>query len=202
LAIAGRGEGGNEMDDLTAKVPSDFRMSRDEYRRWAEQQESGRFERVDGVVVRMPAERLIHVERKLRVAIALRQAVAATGLPNHVYGDGVTVEVDDSDFEPDAVVRAGSDKLPDDAISVPDPLIVVEVLSPSTRATDLTLKLAAYFRVPSIQHYLIFWPNNARVVHHRRKADRDIIETKIVTSGEFRLDPPGISIRIDDIYAD
>jgi Uma2 family endonuclease len=184
------------MDDLTAKASSDLRMSRDEYRRWVEQQKSGRFERVEGVVVRMPAD------RKMRVWLALRQAVAAAGLPNHVYGDGVTVEVDDSDFEPDAVVRAGGGKLPDDAIAVPDPLIVVEVLSPSTQATDLTLKLAAYFRVPSIQHYLIFWPNHARVVHHRREGARDVIETQIRTSGEIRLDPPGISIRLENIYTD
>ena len=33
--------------------------------------------------------------------------------------------------------------------------IVVEVLSPSTSATDRTTKLEKYFRLPSAQHYLI-----------------------------------------------
>ena len=107
-------------------------MSRTDYRRWAGAQLSGRFERIDGLVVAMAPERLSNVGRKSLVWLALRRAVAAAGVPCHVYGDGATVEVDDNDFEPDAVLRCG-DKLPGDGVSVPDPIVVVEVLSPSPR---------------------------------------------------------------------
>jgi len=34
-------------------------------------------------------------------------------------------------------------------------VVVVEVLSPATQSVDFADKLADYFRVPSIQHYLI-----------------------------------------------
>ena len=44
-------------------------------------------------------------------------------------------------YEPDAVVHCGA-KLPDDTIAVPDPIIVVEVLSPSTSASEKPTMLA------------------------------------------------------------
>jgi Uma2 family endonuclease len=97
---------------------------------------------VDGEVIAMAPERAVHAERKLEIAVALRQAIRAAGLPCQVYPDGMTIEVDESDFEPDAVVRCG-DRPDDNRVDVPDPLIIAEVLSPSIRHVDLTRKLAA-----------------------------------------------------------
>jgi Uma2 family endonuclease len=104
---------------------------------------------VNGVVVAMAPERAGHNRRKAAAWQVLRQAIQAAGLPCDVYTDGMTVEVEDSDYEPDAVFHFG-DRLPDDAVTVPDPLIIVEVLSPSTSATDRAWKLQEYFRLPSL----------------------------------------------------
>lgn len=186
------------MTKTAARLGPDLRMSRAEYQRWAEAQPSGRFERIDGLVVAMAPERRSHADRKAMVWLALRQAVTAAGLPCHVYPDGVTVEVDDNDFEPDAILRCG-DALSGDGIDVPDPLVVAEVLSPSTRNDDLTRKLVAYFRVPSVRHYLI-WAARPQVIHHRRRDDGEGIETGVVTAGEIRLDPPGIGIALEEVY--
>jgi Uma2 family endonuclease len=120
-------------------------------------------------------------------------------MPCQAHGDGMTVEVGDSDYEPDAIVHCGS-KLPGDAIAVPDPLIIVEVLSPSTSATDRAWKLAEYFKLPSLHHYLIVWPDKPQIVHHRRTDAGGGIDTKIITSGAIRLDPPGLTITVEDIY--
>lgn len=189
------------MANIAADPGVDLRMSREEYRRWAEQQPTGHFERIDGVVVAMAPERASHADRKALVWLALRQAVTAIGLPCHVYPDGMTVEVGDNDFEPDVVLHCG-ERLPGDAIVVPDPLIVVEVLSPTTRGDDLTRKLVAYFRVPSVRHYLVFWADRPQVLHHRRQDDGERIETRVLTSGEILLDPPGITITVEGIYAE
>jgi Uma2 family endonuclease len=85
------------MSASSAFEPSAFepvvRMSRDEYRAWAEQQLTGRFERVNGVVVAMAPERAGHNPRKALVWQALRQAVQAARQPCEVYTDGMTVEV-------------------------------------------------------------------------------------------------------------
>jgi len=189
------------MANAAVSPEPERRMSREEYRRWAEQQPAGRFERVEGVVVAMAPERANHSDRKALVWLSLRQAVAAANLPCHVYPDGMTVELDDSDVEPDAILHCG-ERLPGDAIAVPEPLLVVEVLRPSTRGDNLTRKLVAYFRLPSIQHYLVFWADRPRVLYHRRREDGDGIETRVITAGEINLAPPGITIRVEDIYAE
>jgi len=111
----------------------------------------------------------------------------------------MTVEVDDSDFEPDAVLRCG-DAFVEDGVAIPDPLVVVEVLSPGTRGVDLGRKMAAYFRVASVRHYLIFWPDRPQVIHHRRRDADEGIDTRVVTAGEIRLDPPGVVITVEEVY--
>ncbi|MCK8787384.1 Uma2 family endonuclease [Roseomonas sp. NAR14] len=104
---------------------------------------------------------------------------------------------EDTDYEPDAVVNCG-EPMPDDAVAAPNPVIVVEVLSPSTRAVDTGAKLADYFRLPSVMHYLILRADRPQVIHHRRSGPS--LLTEIVTTGAISLDPPGIVIGIDEIY--
>ncbi|MEA2768261.1 MAG: hypothetical protein QOD93_1223 [Acetobacteraceae bacterium] len=178
----------------------DVIMSREEYRRWAEAQPGGRFERIEGSVVAIAPERRSHAKRKGRIFIVLTRAVEAAGLPCEVYPDGMTVEVEDSDFEPDAILRCG-DVLIGDGVSIPDPLVVVEVLSSSRRGVDLSRKMAAYFRVPSVKHYLIFWADRPQVIHHRRRDEEEGIETRVLMAGEIELDPPGVLITVEEIYA-
>ena len=175
-------------------------MSREEYRRWAEEQPRGRYERVDGEVVAMAPERVAHMRVKAAAWLALRQAIAAAGVPCEALPDGATVEVSDhTDYEPDAVVNCGP-RLAPDAISAPNPVVVVEVLSLSTQSVDTGAKLAGYLQVPSIQHYLIVRANRREVTHHRRRDARGI-DTQVVTEGRIVLDPPGIEIGLDELYA-
>jgi Uma2 family endonuclease len=179
----------------------DDRMTREAYRAWASRQPSYRFERIEGVVVAMAPERMGHIRRKRSACEALRAAVAKAGLRCEVFADGATVEVGDSDYAPDAVLRCGEDRLPDDAIAVPDPLVIVEVLSPGTSGVDRGLKLRDYFRVPSVRHYLIVWPETRRIVHHARRPDGDVT-TERLTAGHIILDPPGLTVPFDDFYLD
>lgn len=177
------------------------RLTREEYRAWAAQQPSHRFERIEGVVVAMAPERAAHNLRKGSARDALRAAVQRAGLPCEVFGDGMTIEVGDSDYEPDAVVRCGGARLPADAMAVPDPLVIVEVLSPSTSGVDRGLKLRDYFRLPSVQHYLIVWPETPRIVRHSRMPGGDVA-TEVFTSGQIALDPPGLTPAFADFYTD
>ncbi len=42
-------------------------------------------------------------------------------------------------------------------------------------------------------------PLRPEIIHHRRTGDR--IETTIVTQGSIHLDPPGIILALDAVYA-
>ncbi len=174
-------------------------MTVDEYLAWAEEH-PGRYELLDGTVFAMPPEGAGHAEKKAAVHAALLAGIRARHLACHALPDGMTVRIDDTTaYEPDALVYCGP-KLAPSALEVPNPLIVVEVLSPSTRHIDLSAKLADYFRLPSIAHYLIVDPEKPRIVHHARSAG-DAILTRIVTAGGITLDPPGITFTMDDVYS-
>jgi Uma2 family endonuclease len=176
-------------------------MTRAEFLAWVDQQPSGRFERIDGIVVAMAPERASHNRRKGAARDALRRAAGEAGLTScEAFADGMAVQVENSDFEPDALLRCGP-PLPGDATRVPDPVVLVEVLSPDSGTRDRATKLRAYFRLPSVRHYLIIWPDEPRIVRHSRVPD-DQVATQVFMSGEIGLDPPGITVTMEEFYAD
>ena len=170
------------------------------FRAWAAGQARGRFELVAGEIIGMAPERIAHTRAKMRAWLLLRDAIVAAGLPCEALGDGVSVVVDDmTSYEPDVVVDC-SGAIDPDAIAAPSPVIVVEVTSPSNSQVDLTTKLADYFRVPTVRHYVIVHLAKRVVIHHRRR-DGDEIGTAILGSGPVALDPPGVTIMAEDLLA-
>jgi Uma2 family endonuclease len=174
------------------------KMTVDEYLAWA-QGRPGRFELYAGVVYAMAPERAGHATVKFAVQTALRTAIRRSGVPCHMLPEGMTVRIDaDTVHEPDALVYCGQ-KLPDTAVEVPNPMIVVEVLSPSTRHIDSSAKLAGYFRIRDVQHYLIVDPDKRPVIHHAR-GEADTVTTRNVHGGRIVLDPPGIDIAVEELF--
>jgi Uma2 family endonuclease len=147
----------------------------------------------------MSAERIAHVRAKLAVVVALGAAIGARGLRCEALTDGVSVRIDERTvYEPDALVRCG-ERTSGDAVTISDPVIVVEVASPSTATLDSGAKLVDYFRLPSVRHYLVVNLDARAVVHHR--LDGEGITTRILRSGELSLDPPGLTVAVADFFA-
>ena len=173
-------------------------MTADEFLPWAEGKD-GRWELHDGVPMMMAPERLAHIRAKKQVVFALDDAVRRAGLPCEAFADGVAVKIDArTTFEPDASVVCGPRK-DDDAIVVTDPIIVVEVLSPSTAAIDHGRKLSGYFSLPSVEHYLILDPERRVVIHHKR-GQGEAIETRVLSDGVAKLDPPGFEVAVEALF--
>jgi Uma2 family endonuclease len=91
--------------------------------------------------------------------------------------------------------------LPGYATKVSDPPVLVEMLSPDSGTRDRATKLHAYFKLPSVQHYLIVWPDERRIVRHSRMPN-DQVATQVFMSGEISLDPPGITVTVEEFYVD
>jgi Uma2 family endonuclease len=173
-------------------------MTVEEFLPWAEGKE-GRWELHDGVPVMMSPERSIHAETKAETYVALREAIRLKELPCRVYPDGMAIRIDSrTTFEPDASVTCGP-RVPADAIEIDNPVLVVEVLSPSTAAIDHGRKLSGYFSLGSVQHYLIIDPDRRVVIHHKRGAG-DAIETRVLTEGVARVDPPGFEVAVAALF--
>ena len=73
-----------------------------------------------------------------------------------------------------------------------------QVVSPSSRGIDSGVKLAGYFRLPSVRHYLVLDSAARTITHHRRDAAGEIA-TRILQGGALELDPPGITIAAADL---
>jgi Uma2 family endonuclease len=170
------------------------RMTADEFIAWAmEQPEGKRYELVAGEVVAMAPERAVHGRMKGRMYVRLIEAIRAANLSCEAFPDGIAVRVDANTlYEPDAMVRCGA-PVDDNATEVVDPVIVVEVVSPSSRKRDSGSKLEDYFRIPSVRHYLIVKTENQAIIHHRRD-EAGNITTHIVRDGALQLDPPGLTV--------
>lgn len=176
------------------------RMTSREFVAWAGGRPAGeRYELVAGEVVAMAPERASHNRVKFNIALTLRAAVQAAGLPCQTFTDGMAVAIDDeTTYEPDAMVRRG-EPVPDEATVVTDPVVVVEVVSPSSGGVDSGGKLADYFKLTSVRHYLVVRPRRRTVVHHRR-GDDDRIQTSIVAAGTLELTPPGVSVQVAGFF--
>lgn len=113
--------------------------------------------------------------------------------------DGMTVEVgDDKDYEPDALVNCG-EPVANDSVAVPNPIVIVEVTSPSTEYVDTGSKLEDYFTLPSVQDYLLVSTKKRQIIHHSRLEPGKLL-TRIFRRGPVELAPPGVSIQIAELY--
>jgi Uma2 family endonuclease len=171
------------------------RMTVEEYLEWAVGR-PGRYELVNGRPIKMSPETTGHVSTKMLVAIALMDAIEDAKLDLVALGDGATVRISEhAAFEPDALVYPGPE-LPKNEMVVPNPLIVVEVLSPSSTNRDTTAKLTGYFSVPSVQHYLVVDADERRVVHYKRTSGPELSARSLADHETIDLSPPGLKLAV------
>jgi Uma2 family endonuclease len=121
-----------------------------------------------------------------------------------VFSSNVKLRIDAINrfYYPDLLVSC----VPVDVTSVyvKTPVLVVEVLSPSTAAIDKREKLVAYRQVESLQEYVIVHQSKRRVEIYRKSTDGHwLTAEQIVEKGLLALNSlPGasLSIDLDDIY--
>lgn len=176
------------------------RLTVDEFLAWSAKQEDCRAELVNGEIVAMAAETVRHNRHKSRAVRALGDGVVEAGLSCEAFGDGIAVRIDAHSCRiPDASVQCGP--VDPDSLELSNPVIVVEVVSPSSERGDTGTKVGDYFRVPSIRHYLILDPYSRGAVLHSRETDGGSIATSVFSTGPIRFDPPGFSVQAEDLLA-
>lgn len=85
------------------------------------------------------------------------------------------------------------------AIYLSEPVLIVEVLSPSTAATDRLLKLPDYRLIPSVTDILLVESQEACIEHWRRQGDGWLVVLR--RSGErVELSDLGVTVELDALY--
>jgi Uma2 family endonuclease len=176
-------------------------MTVSEFLAWADEKPGReRYELVDGEPVAMAPGQLGHARTKRAAVDALGAAIRRAGLGYFMFLiDGMLVPIDaHSAYEPDALVYCG-ERLADSALTVPAPVIVVEVVSPSIKSFDASVKLAGYFSLQSVHHYLILDPERRLLIHHARGSG-EVIATRVLRGGALALAPPGLILTVEDMF--
>lgn len=83
------------------------------------------------------------------------------------------------------------------------PLLLIEVLSPSTNDRDRVWKLFRYQRLPSLRHYLLISQQYQAVEWYYRTTETSEWQRQLLTKPEEAVDIPELSTRLAlaDIYA-
>lgn len=84
---------------------------------------------------------------------------------------------------------------------IPEPVVIVEVASPSTRLADVNDKVELYEHIPSVQHYLVLEQDQRRMVHYGR-GQSGRLEPRIIREGSISLAPPGVDLLMEAFYRD
>ncbi len=118
----------------------------------AESQE--RFEFYNGDVTAMAGGSKVHNNIAFNIASFLKNRFNPKGCDVFQEGIKVAIESDNVYMYPDVVVSCDvTDK--EDPYFVPNPLIIVEVLSPSTETADRSKKFHIYRKIKSLRYYLL-----------------------------------------------
>jgi Uma2 family endonuclease len=185
-----------------AKSQKSLRLSAEEYLLF-EESAKVRHEFVDGELFAMTGGTKAHELITLNIATSLKSSLKGSGC--RVYANGLKVRTDavNSFYYPDVLVDCGSYDKSDKYTETP--VIIFEVLSPSTAATDRREKLVAYRRITSLKAYVIVQQTRRRIEVWRKVEQGNWIVEEIGPEDEIALEPcPGrvITLNCEDLYAD
>lgn len=115
----------------------------------------------------------------------------------------VRVEATDLTTYPDAAVVCGrSVRAPDDPNAVVNPILLVEVTSPSTEEYDRGEKLRNYQQLPSLRQVLIVSHREPRVTLLERGDEGHWSSQELGAGTSVSLGCIGASLLVDEIYRD
>ena len=121
------------------------------------------------------------------------------GKPCRCWGPTTKIEVEGRIRYPDAYVNCA--RVAPGATIIPEPVVVFEVLSPSTSRTDRIEKLREYQATPSIQRYVILEQDRIGAMVFSRQGELWI--TNVLTEADtLRMPEIGIELSLAEIYAD
>jgi Uma2 family endonuclease len=179
---------------VEAARQEDWPRTVEEFRAWHARQPE-RWEFIRGRPRMMAPASMNHSIIKRNVTVPLHATLASRGCETLV--DGPQILTDEISAIPDVVVTCSQLDLTTPVIV--EPVIIVEVMSPSSEQDDTGLRWLAYRNIPSLRHYLVL-SQNQRLVHVHSRAG-DIWRERFLSAGTVDLDEPPLRLELDALYA-
>lgn len=183
------------------------RISYEEYMMLVESSDQ-RYELIDGEVYLLASPSFNHqvvvseVAARFHGYFSDKECRSLTApLDVRLFGYATKFEEDPNVVQPDIVVICDQDKVSEDGRYEGLPVLIVEVLSPSSKGKDMATKLQQYMK-SGISEYWIVDPQGKRVIQYSFTPARDIDLTQVVAEDDTIRSAvfEGLAIRLSEIF--
>jgi Uma2 family endonuclease len=116
--------------------------------------------------------------------------------PCEPFGSDMKLRINSNFFYPDVMVDCDFDN--SEPYFTQTPIIIVEVLSKSTRKKDTTLKLLSYINIPSLKEYVLIEQDFVDIQVFRRS--EGWIPSHYFLGDEVTFESIGLTLPVEDIY--
>lgn len=175
------------------------RMEPEEFLGWCQHQDE-RHELVSGVPVAMAGAQRRHDQIVVNAMLAIGPGLR--GGPCRPFTADTGVRIPSGNIRrPDLGVDCG--QFVDTALAADRPALVIEVLSPSTRAFDLVTKLDEYKSIETLRDVLLVDPDQPQVIHWSRPPNGHWQQTMAAgLDAIIQLSAIGVTLSLAELYAD
>ncbi len=137
----------------------------------------------------------------------IRTKIEATSRIFFVYGDGTKVAIAEKGTYriPDLVVTEKKIEFFDEKDQLLNPILIIEIWSPSTDYKDRGIKLREYQSINALQEYMMISQDETRIEHFIRQNNSPnewIYKVYDQPSAPINLPTINVSILLSDIYAE
>lgn len=133
----------------------------------------------------------------IQTNLAASLANRLRGRPCKFYGSDLKIEVAGHIRYPDGFVACSA--VTNDAKVVRDPVVIFEILSPSTASTDRIIKNAEYRATPSVRRYVMLEQDRIGATVFTRVGD-DWIGHILLEDAFLQMPEIGIELPLADLY--
>ena len=167
-----------------------------------QQPQDTRWELVDGHILAMTNPSEDHGQIAASLGFAMRDAARERGCRVNIGGIRVQASSETTGTTatiPDVAVRCG-ERVGRNWIS--DPIVVVEVLSPSTMDFDRGPKLAFYKSLPTMRDVVLAYQDQMRVEHYQRDGEGWAMQPLTRPTDVLSLNGLPVSVSLAEVYGD
>jgi Uma2 family endonuclease len=158
--------------------------------------DGNKYEVVHGELFVTPAPRQPHEIVSARLTRVLDPYVAEHGL-GLVFRPRAVVRTKDSEVEPDLMVRAESGGISGKWEHAPLPILIVEILSPTTRRRDHVQKRDFYLEIGVPEYWIV--DIDERRVRVVKPGSEDVVETEALVWTP-RIELPPVVVLLADLF--
>jgi Uma2 family endonuclease len=177
------------------------KMTADEFLAWAEAQADQRFEFIDGAPVAMAGASDRHDQIVVNLIAGLAPRLRGTPCAPRTADQAVKTMSSQRVRRPDVLVDCGP--RPPKGLFAPNPTLVFEVHSPSTKKETISDKLAEYQAIGSIRHVVLLYQDQAFIQHYARAANDEWVKQELAElSAVLKLATINVELPLSEIYTD